>query len=164
MYISLYPAKQLEKAKEMMLWLGMFMLSGGFAALLNELVIQDDTRWYWAGAALLIAMTGIVLVGIGTNRIHLKDAYFAITPARISYRLHLYSRERIIDWQQIAGIQVSDRYILFDLTSGRQILLRLGSIQSHNTASQVAIGLQAAALEHNLTVNGVKFNTHRAAS
>lgn len=163
MYISLYSAKQLKKAKETMLWLGLFMLSGGLAALLHNIVIRDETRWYWAGAALVIGLIGVLLVAIGTDRVHLKEAYFSITPARISYRLHLFSHERMIYWQQISGIQVSERYVLFDLNSGRQVLLRLNAIQSSNAASHVATSVQRAALEHNVTVNGVKFNTHRTA-
>lgn len=163
MYISLYPAKQLERAKEKMLWLGLFMLSGGMAAFLHDIAIREETRWYWVGAALVIGLTGILFVAIGTDRIHLKEAYFSITPSRISYRLHLFSNERMIYWQQIAGIQVSERYVLFDLNSGRQVLLRLKSIQSNNAASHVATCLQMAALEHNVSVNGVKFNMHRAA-
>ncbi|MHC2993682.1 hypothetical protein OB13_19660, partial [Pontibacter sp. HJ8] len=154
MYISLYTAKQLDEIKEKMLWLGLFMLSGGLAALFNDMVVQA-TRWDWVIAAFLVSLTGAGLVAIGVDKLPLKDAYFSITTARISYRLNLYSQERMIYWRQIAGIQVSDRFILIDLNSGRQVLLRLRTIQNSNTAHQIAVNVQLAALERNVTVNGV---------
>ncbi|MBD1396738.1 hypothetical protein H9Q13_06125 [Pontibacter sp. JH31] len=164
MYISLYSAKQIKEIKESMLWLGLFMLSGGLAALLHDIAIRDETRWYWAGAAFIVLLTGVLLVALGTNRLHLKEAYFSITPASISYRLHHFSQHQMICWRQIAGIQVSERYVLFDLHGGRQVLLRLKAIHSNNVASQVAAGVQVAALEHRVTLNGVRFNAHTTTS
>ena len=164
MYINLISSKEIEKAKESMLWLGLFMLSGGMAALLNDMVVQEHTRWGWAGAAFLISLIGVVLVATGLDKVQLKDPYFAITPARISYRLSPLGRERMIYWQHVTGVQVSDRYILFDLISGRQILLRLKAIQSSNIASQVAVSVQTAALKHKVSVNGVRFLTANSSS
>ena len=159
MYINLVSAKEVEKAKESMLWLGLFMLSGGMAALLNDMVLQEHTRWGWAGGAFLVSLIGVMLVAVGLNKVQLKDPYFSITPAKISYRLSLLGSERMIYWQYVTSIQVSDRYILFDLNSGRQILLRLKAIQSSNKANHIAVSIQTAALKNKVSINGVRFLT-----
>jgi hypothetical protein len=159
MYINLYTFKQLQKIKERMLWLGLFMLAGGLAALLHNLIMQDSPRWYWGVVALLVTLAGVALVAVGTGRIPIREAYFSVTPGRVSYRLGFLSHERIIYWQHVNQVQVSDSCILFDLNSGRQITMRLGSIQSSNIAGHIATSLQSAALEHNIALNGVRFNT-----
>lgn len=166
MYISLYTARQLEQIREKMLWLGLFMLSGGLASLLYNLMLQEGVgvRWYWAAAACIVAVSGAVFVALGTGKLQLKEAYFSITPVMISYRLHLFSQERMIYWQQVTGVQVSERYVLFDLNSGGQVLLRLSSLQSDNVARHVATSLQTTALERNISVNGVRFTVPKPTS
>lgn len=161
MYISLYTARQLDKIKEKTLWLGLFMLSGGLAALLHDVALQV-ARWDWAVAAFVVSLAGAMLIAIGVAKLPLKTAYFSITAARISYRLSLYGKERMIYWQQISGIQVSDRFMLIDLSSGRQVLLRLGTLQNNNAAHRIAVSMQVAALERNVTLNGVKFYSPKA--
>jgi hypothetical protein len=162
MYIHLYTSKQLQEIKERMLWLGLFMLSGGMAALLHNLVLQDPPRWYWAGAALLVTLAGILLVAVGTGRVPMKEAYCCITSGSVSYRLGLLRHEHIIYWQHVNQVQVSDKCILFDLNSGRQVAMQLGSIQSSNIAGHIATSLQLAALKQNIALNGVRFNTTSA--
>ncbi|WP_018479369.1 hypothetical protein [Pontibacter roseus] len=159
MYISLFSAKQLEQIKRNMLWLGLFFFSGGMAAFLNDVFIREETRWYWALAAALICVTGVLLVAVGTGRVQLKEAYFSMTPAMISYKLSLFSSERQIYWQQVHSVQVSERYILFDLNGGRQVLMRLGLIQSPSAASQLAMHVQMAAAEHHVKLTGMRIFT-----
>ena len=162
MYISLYTAKQLRKIKDRLLWLGLFMACGGGAALLYNLILLEEVRWLWGAAAALIFLVGLYLLALGTDKIQLKNAFVAISPDKISYRLNFYSRECNLDWNGIAAVQFSDHCVLFDLQGGHQQSLLLSDIESHNMASQVALHLQLAALEHNVTVNGVRFNMPRS--
>lgn len=158
MYISLYTARQLRRIKDRLLWLGLFMASGGAAALLYNLILRQETRWLWGMAAFVIVLVGLYLLALGTGKISLKNTFVAISPDRISYRLNFYGKEYTLDWSSIAAVHFSDHCVLFDLRGDRQKSLLLSGIESHNTASQVALGLQVAALERNVTVNGVRFN------
>ncbi|GGG22051.1 hypothetical protein GCM10011323_27540 [Pontibacter amylolyticus] len=109
-------------------------------------------------AAVVIVLVGLYLLALSTDKIPLKDAFVDISPDRVSYRLNFYGRAYSLDWSGIAAIHFSDHCVLFDLRGGHQRSLLLTGIESHNKASQVALGLQMAALEHNITVNGVRFN------
>lgn len=158
MYINLYTPKQLEGIRERMLWLGSFMMSGGLAALIYNLLLQESARWHWAMAALLVTSMGISLLAIGIGKIRLKETFFSVTSSTVSYRLYFFGFERSIAWQDVSQLQLSDHYILFNLYSGKQVSLRLGAIQSDNTASHIALSLQTEALRQHVTVNGVRFN------
>ncbi|WP_188502098.1 hypothetical protein [Pontibacter amylolyticus] len=148
----------MRRIKDRLLWLGLFMASGGGAALLYNLVLRQDARWLWGMAAVVIVLVGLYLLALSTDKIPLKDAFVDISPDRVSYRLNFYGRAYSLDWSGIAAIHFSDHCVLFDLRGGHQRSLLLTGIESHNKASQVALGLQMAALEHNITVNGVRFN------
>ena len=158
MYISLYTARQLRRIKDRLLWLGLFMACGGGGALIYNLLLRQDARWLWGVAAGIIALVGLYLVALGTDKVSLKNVFVAISPNKISYRLNFYSKEHSLDWRSIAAMQFSDQCIIFDLQGGNQRSLHLADIESHNLASQVAVNLQLAALQHNITVNGVRFN------
>lgn len=164
MYISLYTARQLRKIKDRLLWLGLFMGSGGGSALIYNLILLESPRWFWGIAAVVIVLIGLYLLALSTDKIPLRSAYVAITPSKISYRLSFYTAEYALNWRQVAALQLSDHCVLFDLYGGQQKTLMLSDIQSDNMASQVALSLQLAALERNVTVNGVRFNVPNAAS
>lgn len=158
MYISLYTARQLRRIKDRLLWLGLFLASGGGAAFLYNLVLREEVRWLWGGAAFVIVLVGLYLLALSTDKIQLKNAFVDISSDKISYRLNFYGKAYSLDWSGIAAIHFSDHCVLFDLRGGHQKSLLLSEIESHNKASQVALGLQQAALAHNITVNGVRFN------
>ncbi|MBX0332748.1 hypothetical protein K3G39_05815 [Pontibacter sp. HSC-14F20] len=158
MHISLYTARQLRRIKDRLLWLGLFMASGGGSALLYNLILGEEVRWVWGMAAAIIMLAGLYLLALGTGKILLKNAFVAISADKISYRLNFYSKEYSLAWSGIAAVQLSDHCVLFDLNGGQQQVLLLSRIESQNTASQVALSLQLAALERNVTVNGVRFN------
>jgi hypothetical protein len=164
MYISLYTAKQLRKMKDRMLWLGLFMGSGGVASMLYNMLLTEQTRWYWALAALLVVAAGLALIAIGTGRMQLRIAYFSISPSLISYRLNFYSPEHIIDWGQVSAVQLCDNCVLIDLYGGKQKSLNFMAFQSSNMACHVGQSIQTAALERAIAVNGTHFNTPSAAS
>ncbi|PKV63405.1 hypothetical protein [Pontibacter ramchanderi] len=158
MYINLYTARQLRRIKDRLLWLGLFMASGGGSALIYNLILAEKTRWAWGAAAALVVLVGLYLVALGADKIRLKEAFVAILPDKISYRLAFYSKKYNLDWNGISGVHLSDHCVLFNLCNGHQRTLRLSSIESHNTASRVAVSLQVAALEHNIAVNGARFH------
>lgn len=137
------------------------MASGGGSALLFNLVLLEEARWLWGMAATGIILAGLYLIALGTGKILLKSAFVAISPDKISYRLNFYSKEHCLSWSGVAAVQFSDNCVLFDLQSGHQKSLLLSGIESHNMASQVVLGLQLAALDRNITVNGVRFNVPR---
>jgi hypothetical protein len=158
MYISLYTAKQLRKMRDRMLWLGLFMGSGGAASMLYNMLLTEQTRWYWALAALLTMAVGLVLITVGTDKVKLKIAYFSVSPSLISYRLNFYSPEHVLDWRQISAVQLSDDCVLFNLYDGRQKVLRFSSFQNINMADRVRVGIQVMALEREVALQGVRFN------
>lgn len=158
MYINLYTTKQLHELKARMLWLGLFLSSGGAASFLYNVLLIERTRWYWAGAAFVILAVGLLLVAAGTDKVKLKNAYFSISPSNISYRLNFYSSEYVIDWRHISAVQLCDSGVLFNLHSGRQPVLHFSLFQSYNIACHVGTSIQLAALERNISVNGVLFN------
>jgi hypothetical protein len=158
MYITLYTARQLRQIKDRVLWLGLFMAAGGAAAFIHHVLLAGDNLWLWAVAALLVLLFGVAMIAVGTNKLFIRDAYVSITPVKVSYRLNFYSSERAIEWKQVSGIQISDNTILIDMHSRRQKEFNLSSIQSNNMASHVAVSLRMAALERNVSINGVRFN------
>jgi hypothetical protein len=153
MYISLYTARQLKRLKDRLLWYGLFSASGGGAALLYNTVLHDSMRWGWALAAFLLLCVGLYLVVMALGKLHIKDAYVAISPISISYRLHFFASESVIDWQQVADIQLGQQCVLFNLYGGGQKTLNLSAISSPNVASQVVMSVHDAALKHNLSLN-----------
>lgn len=158
MYISLYTAKQLRNMKDRMLWLGLFMSSGGAASVLYNMLLAEQARWHWALAALVVLVAGLLLMIVGAGIVQFNTAYFSISPSQISYRLHFYSPKQTIEWRQVSGVQLCDTCVLFDLQGGRQKALRFMTFQSSNIAGQVSASIQVAALERNITVNGVRFD------
>lgn len=155
MYVNLYPNKQLKRTKQVLLWSGLFLLIGGVAALLSEFATEEPSRWGWALAACLVSLTGIFWVAAGAGKLYMKDAYFSMTPEKISYRLNLFTAERIIYWNSIDSIQASQHTLLFELKDGGQVVMRLGNIQSNRIANHVSVSIQLAAIDQNVEVNGV---------
>ncbi|WP_299702951.1 hypothetical protein [uncultured Pontibacter sp.] len=164
MYVSLYTAKQLRKIKDRMLWLGLFMSTGGAASVLHNILLAEQTRWYWALAALLIMAVGVILIAVGTDRVQLRTAYFSISPSLISYRLNFYSPEHLIDWRHVSAVYLCDNCVLFDLHGGKQKSVNFLTFQSSNLACHVGLSIQAAALARAIAVNGVHYNTSSAAN
>ncbi len=158
MYVSIYTERELRRIKDRMLWLGLFMMSGGAAALLYNLLQFEAARFLWATAALCVLMGGLVCIALSTGLIPLSKAYFSVQHDSVSFRLTFYSAKQSIQWSSVSDLQISDRYVLFNLHGGRQKMVRLSVIPSQNTASYVATSLQATALERNITVNGVRFS------
>ncbi|EJF11880.1 hypothetical protein [Pontibacter sp. BAB1700] len=72
MYISLYTARQLRKIKDRLLWLGLFMASGGGSASLYNLILIDEIRWLWGIAAIIIVLAGLYLVALGADKVPSK--------------------------------------------------------------------------------------------
>jgi hypothetical protein len=153
MYVNLYPNKELKKTKRVLLWGGIFFFCGGLAVLLSELIAQTEIRWGWAAAAVMISAAGIGGMAIGTGRVHLKDAFFSMTPERIKYRLTLYGSERIIFWDTIDSIQASEHVLVFELKDSNQVIMRLGHIQDPQIANHVSVSIQLAAIERKVEVN-----------
>lgn len=156
MYVNLYPNKALRKTKQVLLWAGLFMLCGGLGALVSEWVAQDQVRWGWALAAILVSMAGTWAVAVGADKLSLKDAYFSMTPERISYRLSLFGPERVMYWDNIDCIQASEHTLLFELKDSEQVVMRLGNIQCSRTANHISVSIQLAAIEQQVEVNQVK--------
>ena len=161
MYVNLYPNKKLKQTKQAMTWGGLLLLGGGLVALANEVAVQEQVRWGWLAAAILVSSMGAFWLALGTGKLHLKDAYFSMTPERISYRLSVYGPERVIYWQSIDSIQTTEHAIVFELKSGEQIVMRLGSIQFSNIAKHVSVSIQLAAMEQNVEVNGVAASSYK---
>ena len=161
MYVTLYPNKKLKQAKQAMTWGGLFLLCGGLVALANEVAVQEQVRWGRLTAAILISTFGALWIALGTGKLYLKDAYFSMTPERISYRLKVYGPERVIYWQSIDSIQATEHTILFELKNGEQVVMRLGSIQCSRTANHVSVSIQLAAMEQNVEVNGVAASSYK---
>ncbi|MDX5418966.1 MAG: hypothetical protein LPK09_07100 [Hymenobacteraceae bacterium] len=161
MYVNLYPNKALKKTKQVLLWAGAFILIGGLAALLSELTMQEQPRWAWLMAACLLIVSAAWAIAVGAGKLHLKDAYFSMTPERISYRLNLYSPERVIYWNNIDSIQASEHTLLFDLKDSNQVVMRLGNIQCSRTANHVSVSIQLAAVQQHVEVNQVSLHTQK---
>ncbi|WP_299702953.1 hypothetical protein [uncultured Pontibacter sp.] len=153
MYVNLYPNKDLKKTKRVLLWGGVFFLCGGLYVLLSELIAQEEIRWAWAAAAVLISAAGTSGVAVGTGYFHFKDAFFSMTPERIKYRLTLYGPERTIFWDTIDSIQASEHVLVFELKDSNQVIMRLGHIQDPQLANHVSVSIQLAAIEQKVEVN-----------
>lgn len=161
MYVNLYPNKELKKTKNGLLWSGAFLLCGGLFLLLGEAVAHTDIRWGWAAASAVVSLLGASGVAVGTGRIHLKDAFFSMTPERISYRLTLYGQERTIYWDAIDCIQASEHTLVLELKDGKHTTLRLGHIQDKRIANHVSVSIQLAAIQQNVEVNQVVRHAQR---
>lgn len=153
MYINLYTAQQLQSLKDRLLWIGLFLACGGGASLIYNILLLENTRWFWVLSTLPVLCLGVLLVLFSAGFISLKSVYVAITPLRISYRIHFLSSECHISWDEVTDIQVSQHCVLFNLAGGGQKMLNLTAISSHNVASRVAGGVHSAALARNLRVN-----------
>lgn len=164
MYVNLYPTKELKKTKRVLLWGGIFFLCGGLSVLLSELVAQSQIRWGWTAAAIMLCAAGACCMAVGTGRFHLKDAFFSMTPERISYRLTLYGAEQVIYWESIDSIQASEHTLVFELKDSNQVRMRLGHIQSPQIANHVSVSIQLAAIEQKVEVNQVITHAQRVSS
>lgn len=129
------------------------MLCGGLGLLLGELVAKEVPRLYWSLAAGLVSLLGVLGMALGLGKMHFKDAFFSMTPERISYRLTLYGPERTLYWSNIDSIQVSEHSLLFELKDGNQVTMRLGNIQCPQTANHVSVSIQLAAVSQQIEVN-----------
>jgi hypothetical protein len=161
MYVNLYPNKELKKTKKALLLGGMFMFCGGMYALLRELNMDGQLRWEWIVAAVLIGVGGAWGIAVGAGKLQLKDAYFSMTPERISYRLNFYRAERIIYWNSIDAIQASEHSLFFELKNSEQVVLRLGNVQSSKIANHVSVSIQLAAIQQNVEVNQIASHSQK---
>lgn len=156
MYINLYPNDQLDKTKQFLLWLGLFLLVGGSYAFLQELT---NSKPLWVGrtfGAMLLVGIGSIGIGIGLGKVHLKDAFFSMNADRISFRLTLYGSQQVLPWREIRSIHISDSTIAFELQTTQVIELSMGYIHDLAMARHIAASLRLAALDKNIRVNGVK--------
>lgn len=155
MYVNLYPHKELKKTRQLLLWTGILLLCGGLTALAGELIAREEIRWVWAVGALVVSAIGSLGFAVGAGHLQLKDAYFSMTPERIAYRLTLYGTEHTIYWDTIDSIQATAHTLVFDLKDSRQVIMRLGHIQSRETANHVSVSIQLAAIQQQVEVNKV---------
>ncbi|MBX0332747.1 hypothetical protein K3G39_05810 [Pontibacter sp. HSC-14F20] len=155
MYVNLYPNKALKRTRRILLWSGILLLCGGLSALFGEFVARDEIRWGWAGGALIVSAVGMLGFAVGAGYLQLKDAFFSMTPERISYRLTLYGTEQTIYWDTIDSIHASEHALVFELKDSRQMIMRLGHIQSPEIANHVSVSIQLAAIQQHVEVNQV---------
>lgn len=155
MYVNLYPHKTLKRTKKMLLWGGLALLCGGLAALAREFVGEEEIRLGWALAAVAVSVAGMAGGSAGAGYVPLNDAYFSMTPERISYRLHFFASECTLPWSSIDSIQASENMLVFDLKDSEQQIMRLGHIQDPNIANHVSVSVQLAAMQQLIEVNQV---------
>ena len=156
MYINLFSHKQLALTKRYLLILCVFLISGGAYALFREILLVDAIRTGWALSSALILISGILLYFFSNNQLDTKEAYFSMNPERIKYRLALFSKEHVIHWKDINSIEISTQTIVYNLTTGLQIKMRLGNIQQPEVMLHVSRSIHLAALEKGVTINGIK--------
>jgi hypothetical protein len=162
MYINLYPIKQLQRTKLSLLGFGIFLSGGGAYALVRELTQREQLQPAWLLGACMVTAIGAVFIALGTNRIHLKDAFFAMNPERISYRLTVYGRERLVHWQAIESINIVPDKIVLRLKTGKKLTLRLGHLQDQQIARHIEASVRLAALQQNISLNGVMAQQQKA--
>ncbi|MBF9252042.1 hypothetical protein I2I11_01920 [Pontibacter sp. 172403-2] len=138
-----------------MLLSGIFLIGGGAYALLREVLWEDHFRAGWAIASVVVLLAGLIWTALATDKILLKDAYFSMTPERIAYRVALLGRERVLPWQQVMKVWITNYFVVFEMENSKPVILRLGSIQQEDVARHVAGSLRLAALEKNIPINGV---------
>ncbi|WP_242927791.1 hypothetical protein [Pontibacter vulgaris] len=157
MYVSLYPQKELKRTKRSFLLAGIFLFSGGAYALVRELQ-EARLRFDWIVAAGIISLLGILALAVATDRLRLKDAYFSMTPEKISYRLGLYGNDSVLYWAEVLSMRVTETFVLFELQGGHKKRLSLSAIPAREVANHVATSLRLAAIEKNIEVNGVQMH------
>ena len=162
MYINLYPQKQLMQTKRYMLIAAAFLIVGGAYALFREVLLQDVFRPGWAVSSILILSVGIVSWLIANNRLATRDAYFSMSPERIKYRLAVFAKEQVIYWKEVDALDIAAQTIVYHLTSGDSITMRLGNIQQPEVMLHVSRSIHLAALEKGIMVNGVQPSAHGA--
>ncbi|WP_439880231.1 hypothetical protein ACSX1A_13830 [Pontibacter sp. MBLB2868] len=155
MYVSLYSRKQLKQTKQFIFLASVFIMAGGAYALIREFFFQDSFRLGWAVASAVLVLTGFLWSLVGSNKFRFKDAYFSLTPERISYRLAVFSTEKVIFWSDVSSVQITRNTVWFHLDSGQNIKMRLGNIQQPEVSLHVARSIHLAALEQGVPVNGV---------
>ena len=155
MYINLYPNKQLNATKKTMLATGLFLAAGGSYALLRELLLRTDLQAGWAVASAAVTLLGFLSITVAMDKIRLKDAYLSITPERLKYRLSVMGRERLLPWDSIKALQVSEHVVVFEQVQGNVTRLRLGLIQQPEIARHVSRSILLAAMEKGIPINGV---------
>ncbi|MCJ8165774.1 hypothetical protein MKJ04_13050 [Pontibacter sp. E15-1] len=154
MYINLYPNRQLQSTKKTVLGLGLFCATGGAYALMRELFWIHDFRVGWALSSALLTLVGFLSIAVAMDKIRLKDAYLSITPERIMYRLTLTGRERLIRWDNVQAMRMTEHVVIFDQKEGAPRRMRLGLIQQPEMALHVSRSLMLAAIEKGIPVNG----------
>jgi len=155
MYVTLYSSKKLRQTKKMMLFSGVLLIVGGAYALLREMIWQEHFRAGWAIASVVLLVAGMIWTALATDKILLKDAYFSMTPERIAFRVALFGGERVLPWQQVLKVWITNYFVVFEMENSKPVILRLGSIQQEEVARHVAGSLRLAALEKSIPINGV---------
>jgi hypothetical protein len=156
MYVNLYPGKQLRSTKRTVLLIGLFLVLGGMYALLREFLWMEPFREGWALASGAMVLLGLLPLAYGTDMLHFKDAFFSMTPDRIVYRLTLLGTEKVVEWQQIQELHITEYVIKFILKGGSITKMRLSAIQKPDVARHVSRSIHLAALEQGIMINGVK--------
>lgn len=160
MYVNLFPSKQLKKTKQYFLWTGLFCFTGGTYALAQQIFQPDQIQFDWVFFALTTMAAGFLAICIGTDRLRLKDVYFSMNPETINYRTTVYGREHCINWSDVNHVRISQNVVVFELKDHKEAELRLSAIQSAESSHQVATSLRLAAIDKNITVNGVRMQEH----
>lgn len=162
MYVNLFPQKQLMQTKRNMLIAGAFLVTGGAYALFREIFILDAFRLGWAVSSVIVLGAGIAFGFIASNRLATKEAYFSMNPERIKYRLAVFAREQAISWKEVDALDISAQTIVYHLTSGDSVTMRLGNIQQQEVMLHVTRSIQLAAMEKGIMVNGIQPSRHGA--
>ncbi|GAB3198015.1 hypothetical protein GCM10027293_13820 [Pontibacter aydingkolensis] len=139
-----------------MLMFGLFLIAGGAYALFREFFLQDAFRLGWAISNALVFSAGVTFWLIADKSLATKEAYFSMNPERIKYRLTLFAREQAVHWKEVDAVDISVHSVVFNLTSGKSVTMRLGNIQQPEIILHVSRSIHLAAMEKGIMVNGVQ--------
>ncbi|WP_299819490.1 hypothetical protein [uncultured Pontibacter sp.] len=156
MHVTLYPQKQLQQSLRFILIAGTFLTLGGLYALAREIFILDTFRLSWAISSGVVLLAGLACLFVGNNRVVINQAYFSMNPELVKYRLAVFARERVIYWKDVKALSISAYTIVYHLTSGASIKMRLGHIQQSEVMLHVSRSIHLVALEKGIMINGVQ--------
>jgi hypothetical protein len=162
MFILLYPHKQLKQTKQNLLTGGVVFATAAACAVIRELFIFQEPRFGWLLAALSIVIVGMLAIAAGSDRIHFREAFFSMTPRRISYRQTLTGRKYTLPWSQIAGVQLTDEKAIFELKDGKEVPFLFSLVTDIQLARHIMASIRLAALEQNIRVNGALVHPNEA--
>lgn len=138
-----------------MLGISAFLIVGGAYSLLREIFILDTFRLGWAISSTVILAVGLAFYKVANKQLLIRDVYFSMNPDQIKYRLAVFAHEKIIPWGNIKALEISAQMIIYNMTDGKDIKMRLGNIQQPEVMLHVTRSLHLAAIEKGIVVNGV---------